>query len=90
MIEIKETNNLVEFKELDNLDVFEVDEVMYFKIPEITFSDCRYPAGGAVVVKSQCTFNALQIERCGLFNSYSTFKPKSLVKKLDAKLEIKR
>lgn len=90
MIEIKETEVLVEFKELDNLDVFEVDEVMYFKIPEITFTDCRYPAQGGVVVKGRCTYNALQIERCGLFNSYTTVKSTDLVKKLDAKLEIKR
>lgn len=90
MIEIKEIESLVEFRELNNLDIFEVGGDMFFKIPKITFSDCRYPAIGEVVVKDQCTYNALQIESCGLFNSYTTFKSTDLVKKLDAKLEIKR
>lgn len=90
MIEIKETEILVEFNKLNNLDAFEVGGDIYFKIPEITFSDCRYPPIGEVTVKHQCTYNALQIESCGLFKSYTTFKKTDLVKKLDAKLEIKR
>lgn len=90
MIEIKETEVLVEFKKLNNLDVFEVCGEMFFKIPEITFTDCRYPAQGGVIVRGSYTYNALQIEPCGFFNSYKTFKSTDLVKKLDAKLEIKR
>ena len=90
MIEIKEIESLVEFRDLHNLDIFEVGGEMFFKIPKITITDCSYPPRGGVIVRGVHEYNALKIEGCELLINYKTFKPTDLVKKLDAKLEIKR
>ena len=90
MIEIKEIESLVEFRYLHNLDIFEVGGDMFFKIPDITVTDCSYPPRGGVIVRGCHTYNALKIDGCDLLCKYTTFKKTDLVKKLDAKLEIKR
>lgn len=88
MIEIKNTE-LVEFKNLDNLDVFEFNNELYLKITEFTAIDWDYPNQDEFIVKSKHTYNAIKLDNSEYFCDYVGMKSTDEVRKLNAQLIIK-
>ena len=89
MLEIKNTE-LVEFKDLDNLDVFELNNELYLKITEFTAIDWDYPAQDEFIVKSKHIYNAIKLDNSEYFCDYVGMKSTDEVRKLNAQLIIKR